>query len=362
MPQNQFTENMVNLVPPAWDGQSLLLQHVSGALAVCSLEGDLLGATNAARALLGRFQMDTQAPVFSLPPALWQELSLTPLGESLQWRPAGVEKGPKLGCTRYRLGDRHLLLVMRELSDQHADLSKRLHEQRLEVTGRLVAAIAHDLRTPLASIIYNTDFVISRHDQLSRDLVLDSLAEVKIACQRMKRSIDGFLDFARLGVPHTSNVSLREVCDRVMSLLRPTFRDGGHSLSVSLPEEAAWVQANPITLEQILVNLVLNAIESAPRRVQVVIHSKLAPERTGPQGQPMIGIFVQDNGDGIVEEIRGKIFEPFFSSKANAIGLGLTMAREAVAELGGLMSCESTPGKGTQMALYLIAGAAASDE
>lgn len=349
---NQLESSDKHSAPVAWDGQNIHLDDIGAALAVCNVDGELLGATASARVILTHFSNPAPGYPQILPAGLWQDLMASPLGEIVQWRPTDWAQDTYLGCTRYRLGDQHALLVMRVLRDRSTILSKRLHEQRLEATGRLVANIAHELRTPLSSILFNADFMALRWDQLPPDLALESLKEIQTACRRMQRTIEGLLDFARLGVQRTSSVSLRESFERTTSLLRPTFRDGGHTIQVNIRPGAEWVRGNPLVLEQIFVNLMMNAIESDRRGVRIEVESSREVYQVLDPSQEFVCVRVRDTGSGVAAEIRNRIFEPFFTTKPNNVGLGLTMAREAIHDFGGDIVVEPTVG-GACFAVYL---------
>jgi signal transduction histidine kinase len=231
----------------------------------------------------------------------------------------------------------HRSILMRETPDPQRAVSERLHRHRLEETGRLAAVMAHDLRSPLSSIVYNVDLLRTRAGELSSASARELLHETQIAADQMRRTIAGLLDFVRLGPPVTTVQSLREIVDRVSSLLRPVFRAGGHQLVIELHDERVRVRGNPLTIEQIFVNLLVNATDAGPRPVHVTITSQPAPAATGlrPRGEDLVVIRVRDDGPGIAAELAARVFEPFVTSKPEGTGLGLTIAREAAHSLGG---------------------------
>jgi signal transduction histidine kinase len=243
---------------------------------------------------------------------------------------------------------------MREIPEYKRDLARRLHEQRLEATGRIMASIAHDLRTPLSSIIFNVDFMLTNAERMDTESTRSSLGEIRVACDRLRATIDGLLDFARLGVPVVADVSLAKILDRVASLLRSTFRDGRHVLDASIsPSET--ICGNPLVVEQIFVNLLMNAVEAASTPITVMIRSTRS-RRTGSRGvSDAIVVTVSDNGPGIPVGLRANVFEPFFTTKQHGTGLGLAMSREASRQLGGDLLLVPTE-RGACFALVLPAG------
>src|SRR5262249_49665772 len=230
-----------------------------------------------------------------------------PFGVPIIWRPR-TEHSAVLGCTRYELGDDRRLLLMREITEQQRALSQRLHRQRLEETGRLAAQMAHDLRSPLSSIVYNVDLLQTRGAELATASARELLRETQIAADQMRRSIAGLLHFVRLGPPVCATQSLRETFDRVSSLLRPVFRAGKHELRTELHDEHLRLRGNPLTIEQIFVNLLVNATEASGHPVHIRIESEaVAPaasiHRPLRGHEPMVRIRVIDDGPGIPGEL-----------------------------------------------------------
>ncbi len=323
------------------DAAYLRLQDVGAPMLVIDGSGRITDATVPARTLLAKFELPCE-PGHMLPAALLTELQEALLGEAIVWRPEG-EGGPVLGSTRYRLGDRHYLLLIREITQQQRAMAQRLHQQRLVETGKLVAHIAHELRTPLASIVYNADVLQGRELGSNQELVED----IQLAAENLRRTIAGLLDYVRLGPPVTTTMTLRELWDRVSSLLRPLFRTGQHELVVSLHDPELRISGNTISLEQIFVNLLVNAMEATTGRARIEITTApVPPDRPRRwRARDVVLVCVQDDGPGIPAERRDSVFEAFVTSKANGTGLGLTTAREAALSIGGhLQLDEATTG------------------
>jgi signal transduction histidine kinase len=248
------------------------------------------------------------------------------VGVAVQWRSSGAGH-LLLGCTRYALAGEGWRLVMRESGQKQNLLARQLHRQRLEALGRLVATTAHDLRSPLSSIVFNSDVLVNRVEELPPERVREAVTDIKSAALRLRSTIDYLLDYVRLGPPLPSEVSLKEIVARMQSLLRPRLRAGGHRLVHSPAPESDRVLANPLAVEQMFVNLVMNAIEAARGPVTVRLSSSL-------QGD-MLRTVVEDDGPGIPAEYRLQVFDPFFTTKPDGTGIGLSAAREAARAAGG---------------------------
>jgi signal transduction histidine kinase len=307
--------------------ESISLRDVGAAIAICTPEGFVVGATAHARALLQRAGVDCEDLPVVLPPGLVAALTATPEGQSNEWRPPAGNLC--LGWARYRAGAGLVMLLMREITEMQHELSRRLQQQRLQAIGTIVAGIAHDIRTPLACVVFTARVLQSRLADLTPEERAQSLDTIVDAATRMRETIAGLLDYARLGPPTVSRTRLDEVVSRVCSLLRPLLRDAGHDVATRVAPGIS-VQGNPLVVEQILVNLVHNATEAA--------NAPLLVQIAASQRDDDVVVDVRDDGPGIPANVRPHVFKPFFTTRADGTGLGLTMAQEAARELGGDLS------------------------
>jgi signal transduction histidine kinase len=300
---------------------TIALERVEGALVVCNESGLVLGASPSAHELLARMGLDAPA---SIVPELWEVMLAQDPGEATQWRPSG-DGNFMLRCTRYRL-DEYWLVIMSEISQQQSALAHRLHHERLESLGRVVATAVHDLRAPLSSIVFGIDVLAQRDGELPRDRTREIVSDVRTAAFCLRETIDRLLDFVRLGPPVPSEISIKQVLSRMQSLLRPQLRMGPHELALEV-ETDVFVTGNLLTIEQIFVNLVVNSIEAAARPTKVRVSTRSDGKR--------LRVLVEDDGPGIRPDLRHLVFEPMFSTKERGVGLGLTSARESARSVGG---------------------------
>lgn len=320
------------LLVPGEGQQFLQLDQVGSALALCSGDGYLLGASLSAKELLARAGIATSRLPRALPSELWALCSESVPGCTTVYQPGGAQS-IQLAVTRYEYAHTQVLLMLGEVHDKQQVLSARLHQQRLELTGRLVAMIAHDLRVPLSTILFNAEMACGVEGASDDMRVL--LEDVRRAASRMRTAFDHLLDFARPGGSRCTPVDLSAVLERLRSLLHPSLRDGDHELRFQLDADAVWVDTNALLLEHVLANLVMNAVEAARRPTVIRIESRLAVGKIG-----QVHLTVQDDGPGVPHALRERVFEPFFTTKQRGTGLGLPMAREALASLGGELRLE----------------------
>lgn len=335
-------------LPIALDIQSLGL-----GLVVLDDKGNIASASPPAERLLQRAGLPLRSYPAPLPQTLSSALRGARPGELRAWYPNQVDGELSIAVSRYTLGVAHELLLLTESSEERQHLSRRLHQQRLETIGRLVASVVHDLRAPLASIVFSIRVLMERWESLSEADIALELATAFEASERLQTTITGLLHHAKLGPPVSDRVDLTEVLTRVRCLLRSAVRERGHTFSFTVGPNAEHVLGEAILVEQILLNLVLNAIEAGPQPILITV------ECTELSGQSLVELHVRDTGPGIEESVRPRLFEPFFSTKDQGTGLGLTTAREAAIELRGeLDALPSTVGAHFVLRLPKAAGEA----
>ena len=209
-----------------------------------------------------------------------------------------------------------------------------LESEQLATIGRMASSISHDLRHSLAAIVANSEFLCDgRLTSAQRE---ELYQEVRIGVNQMTDLIDSLLEFARTRESlNPSYASIGETVQRAMQAVRLHPRHQGTLIQVENNSQGlAWF--DPRKLERALYNLLLNACEAAPSsggRVQVTIgHAEASAT-----------IAVSDNGPGIAEPIRDKLFHPFVSyGKENGTGLGLTVVQKIVQDHGGKVLMERT--------------------
>jgi signal transduction histidine kinase len=311
---------------------SVRLDDVSGALAVCDRHGTLIGASAAARDLLSRLGGDGKR----VPATLWGQLASSEVGEAVVWSPE-EPPGHVLGCTRYSVGTERWLLVMREITEKQELLAQQLQRHRAKTIELLVYLLAHDLRAPLASIVLNLDVLSERWRELAPEAVTEFLGESAAASIQLRETIDALVDLVRIGPPRATDLRVATVIDRAVGLTRPAFRQSGHELIVALDPSATCIRANELAVQQILMNLLLNAAESTTTPMAIELTTKPAT-LDGPSGRVgAVSIRVRDYGPGIAPEMQRRLFQPFFTTKSNGTGLGLALARDAAVAENGVL-------------------------
>ncbi|MCO6051858.1 ATP-binding protein [Mesorhizobium sp. RP14(2022)] len=218
---------------------------------------------------------------------------------------------------------------------------------RLATLGQVTAGVAHEINQPLAAIrayAENAQLFLRRQDGNN---AAQNLERVVGLTDRIASITDTLRGFARRGRSALEPLSVEAILDGAMLILRSRIRESGVELERRSVGGEAIILGGRIRLEQVLVNLVRNAVEALEGRE----HGRITVETVN--GVEEVTIAVSDNGPGVPPEILPVLFTPFKTSKAQGTGLGLVIASDIVSELGGVLSATSRPGEGACFTIRL---------
>jgi PAS domain S-box-containing protein len=234
------------------------------------------------------------------------------------------------------------------------DISERLAFERqtrqaetLNALGAIAAGIAHDLNNPLAIISSRSELMLSLLDTGNPDLRED-LEVLRRNAERASRIATGLLALAAQRSHERESVNINELVETTTLLISGEFRRSNIEVITSLDRDLPPVLGDPTALQRVLMNLVMNAHDAMPEGGKIRIASGPAPDQAG-----MLQLSVADAGAGIPADVLPKLFDIFFTTKANGTGLGLWLANRTLREHGGKIEVESAPGRGTKFTLTL---------
>jgi signal transduction histidine kinase len=239
--------------------------------------------------------------------------------------------------------------VVATAMERHHD-EERLRErqmvraEQMAAIGQVAAGVAHELRNPLTSVKGLVQVNLREAD--ARGLPAEDLRVIEHEVRRMERTLQTFLDFARPPRLERRRLDPADVVDRVYALVGGRARKQQVALHFDRPEGSVWVDGDQDQLQQLVLNLVLNALDAMPHGGAVEV--ELRPPRDGH-----VELLVRDTGPGIAPHILPKVFETFVSSKETGIGLGLPVSRRIAEDHGGSLSAYNLPACGACFALRL---------
>jgi signal transduction histidine kinase/ActR/RegA family two-component response regulator len=215
--------------------------------------------------------------------------------------------------------------------------------QKMESLGRLAGGVAHDFNNLLTAILGNVE--LARFDLPPGSPIAQNLDEVQHASESAQALVQQLLVFGRKQTSEVMVVDVRQALTDVTRLLRRLLgEDVG--ISLELPRAPLYVQLDPMQLEQLIVNLSVNARDAMPRGGTLSITLTRSPAGR-------VRLEVADTGEGMTDEVRARVFEPFFTTKpvGKGTGLGLALVFAVVRQNGGSVNVDSELGKGTTFSI-----------
>jgi len=234
--------------------------------------------------------------------------------------------------------------------DRHDNEEHLRRAQRVESVGRLAGGIAHDFNNLLMIMIGYAEILRDR-DGASKEVL-----ELIAAAQRATALTRQLLAYGRRQVFHTERLDLNTVVGQVRAMLGPLITPRIR-LTTSLDAALSAIDGDRGQLEQVLVNLALNARDAMPEGGTLLLSTSMeqveVPFHQMPAGQ-YVCLTVADTGSGMTPDVQAHIFEPFYTTKGSrGSGLGLSSVYGIVKQTGGFIWCDSTPGHGTTFRIYL---------
>jgi signal transduction histidine kinase len=269
-----------------------------------------------------------------------------------QDRPLGVLGAYWRGHRSISAADADFLQVITHLlataCQRNAQASRRREKQMLRAEqmmaiGQVAAGVAHELRNPLTSI--KGLIQVNLREAVARGFPSDDLAIIEHEIRRMERTLQTFLDFARPPKPDFKPLDLQEIVQRVVSLVAGRARKQNVALR-STCDRQTTVSADQDQLQQLLLNLVLNALDAMPDGGDINV--EILVPRDG-----FVEVVLRDSGPGIPAEVLPKVFESFVSSKETGVGLGLPVSLRIAENHGGTLHAYNHPGGGACFVLRL---------
>ena len=239
----------------------------------------------------------------------------------------------------------------RELKHAHQQV---MHAEKMASIGKLAATVAHEINNPLSGILTYAKLLRKWLDRdqwgkEKRDEVRDSLELIESESRRCGEIVRNLLTFSRSSPMNLQWVDLNQVVDRCVKLVQHQAELNNVQLQAELGETVPQVQCDPAQIEQLLLALMMNAVDALPHGGNLWVRSRMVPEISSVQ------LEVQDDGVGIPENILPNLFEPFFTTKekGHGVGLGLAISKGIVERHRGRIDVESKPAQGTKFIVTL---------
>lgn len=326
-----------------------ILDSIGEAVLVCDGGGYVVYESSEFRAMSGASgngRHYAAIPPFCDVPALrvlTEQLADEPLKLSLPHAGAS-QKRPFLVYARAVADEpwRGFIVRFVDLSTRERLEAAERRAERYRVIAETARSIGHEIRNPLASLNVALQELFRGYEAPAERRELLAVAQSEV--RRLDRVLEAFLDFSRPRPPERRLIAARGIAEETASIILRHQSERPVDVRVEGPADLT-LRADPDMLRQALINLGLNAVQAEANRIII----RLLPDKAAGR----VCIEVEDDGSGMTEETRRRIFEPFFSTRTTGTGLGLPIVHRIVEEHGGSIAVESQPGRGSIFRLYL---------
>lgn len=345
-----------------------VLHNIPTGIVTVGGDGRLLYCNPAAEEILGFRERDWRSrpimPEFArISPEFWTAVTATARrGVRAMRVEATVHRADRtfpIGITTTTLdvgdGPPRVTAIFTDISDSKRLEELHLRTERLEAVAELSSSLAHEIKNPLASIR-------SSVEQLARAKRADPdekfLAGLIVReSDRLARLLSEFLDFSRVRVTECRSLDLHEVAAAAIRLVL-AHPDCPEDARIELEGDPTPMEGDEDLLHRVVSNLVLNAVQAAGSGARVTVRTGHPAPRELPSGAGIenpVSLRVSDNGPGIPEQVRARLFEPFVTGRTGGTGLGLAIVQRAVDAHRGLVLVDSSSGRGTTFVVYFPA-------
>jgi len=353
------------------DRYESIVRNAPFAVFLCTESGEVIEWNPALDQMLGGRTPEAPAPLrapdFFVVPSHFQKLCREArdrgviIGREARWKKEdGTEIFVRLTLSTFEEGSALRLEVLAEdVTDRRRMGEQVRHSQKMEAVGRLAGGVAHDFNN-LLTVIAGESRILLGQGSFDEDTT-ESLEAILEAGERGTTLTQQLLAFSRRQVANLAPVDLNDVVTRVERMLSRLIGEN-ITLVLDLAEGIPAVVADQGELEQVVLNLAVNARDAMPRGGTIRIRTGTRTIRPGElerhpglEAETYGTLSVEDEGAGIDPAIVSRIFEPFFTTKAvgKGTGLGLSMVYGIVSRLGGVVEVESEPGAGTTFHLFI---------
>jgi nitrogen fixation/metabolism regulation signal transduction histidine kinase len=333
-----------------------VIQHVGIGIVVFARDGRVDLVNQRAKKMFGIARLEKVGQLSRLNPDFPGTLSRLASGDRAQVRirdsATGEDATLSLHATRFVLQNESMTLVSIQ------NIQSELEEKELEAWQNLIRVLTHEITnsvTPIASLASTAGRLLQKLENGAGEQAgwTESVGDVKQAVRTIESRSEGLLKFVaayrrltRIPKPDFTIVPIRGLLEHVASLLAPQFREKGIRFTSWVEPETLEITADASLIEQVLINLLQNAVDWAGKKPggEIALQALI-----GDSGRPVIQ--ASDNGPGIEKEALDKIFIPFFTTKEDGSGIGLSLSRQIMRLHHGSISAASEPGRSTVFTL-----------
>ena len=329
-----------------------VMQHVGVGLISYNQSGEVQFINNAAKRLLKVTHLNNISSLSKISQTLTEKLFALEAGERATIKITDENDFIQLiiYATEFKLRDQKYILVSLQ------NIQSELEEKEMEAWQQLIRVLTHEIMnsiTPISSLASTVQSILKNNLQEHSAPDSESLDDINSAVNTIQRRSEGLIHFVnsyrnltRIPKPNFSIFQISSLFDRIKNLMSKELEEKGIKFSHNVTPDSLELTADPELVEQVIINLLINAMHSLDGKEKAEIGLTALLDERGK-----ILIKVTDNGPGIPEDVLEKIFIPFYSTKKNGSGIGLSLSRQIMRAHGGNIRVASKAGEETVFTL-----------
>ena len=247
--------------------------------------------------------------------------------------------------TRSLQGEPGQLIVLTDMTETRQLQERLSHHQRLSALGKMVASLAHQIRTPLSAAMIYGDHLLN--PDLSKSQQQRFASKVMSRLNHLEQQVRDMLIFAKTDLPLADRVTSETLLQSIRQAMEAPLAESLSSANIATNAPGVWLQCNRDALVGAVLNLVNNAIQAVGAHAEIELSIK------GCDDNSHLAISIKDAGPGIEDAVQAKMMEPFFTTKSHGTGLGLAVVQAVVRAHQGDLRIESQVGNGAEVTLIL---------
>lgn len=215
---------------------------------------------------------------------------------------------------------------------QQETLKKMANMERLSLLGQLAAGLAHEIRNPLGGLLGSSDIIMKEIPEENKAYPFVEILKKELS--RMRDKLNYFLAFSKPRPPKKLPHTIKSVVEAVVPLIEKKLAEKSISLKIKLQDSGNSYLIDSNQLQEILLNLLMNAADIIPTEGEIVVESF--------EDNSTISMVVEDSGPGIPNEVLPRLFEPFFTTRKEGTGLGLPIVKQLIEAMGGTIFADNS--------------------
>jgi signal transduction histidine kinase len=323
-----------------------ILEHIDlGVIVLDTTQGEVLFQNHAANAIFAEVRRKLNYKTIST--LLLQGMAA---GQGLSKSQSLHFKNKLLGYTIYVISDQYLVILIRDTTESARLESIAEAVNAMENITHIFSGIRHELGNPINSIKMTLSVLKKNLDRYEHDTIERYVDRTLTEISRVEYLLRSLKSYSMFENPVMQDVDVAAFMDLFKTLVAGGLERQAISLEVNVADDARWVLVDPRALQQIMLNLIANAVDALGGRDNPTI--TIATE----QREDFIWIMVRDNGVGIPREDQRHLFKPFYTTKSQGTGLGLVITKKMLAAMNGRIGVVSEEGVGTTVTLAIPEG------